>query len=112
MQSLQAHLSSRAGHTPLDPRSAFANIAIGVMVNAPSETAPLRATLDRALPRDAARVGRYGGWPRIPLCVGAQDECMTALAASGLRPALVTRSERGASKMWRTRMLAARSSDV
>ena len=85
MQSQQAHISSRAGtlYTPLDPRSAVANTEIGVMV----------------------------------------DKCMTAvpewfysllkgLAAPGLPPALVTRSDRGASKMWQTRVLAARSSDV
>ena len=34
------------------------------------------------------------------------------IGCPGLPPALVTRSDRGASKMWQTRVLAARSSDV
>ena len=44
------------GSLNLDPRSAFTNTEIGLMVDAPAEAAQLCATLDRALPQGAYRL--------------------------------------------------------
>jgi putative cardiolipin synthase len=44
------------GSMNLDPRSAFTNTEIGLMIDAPTEAAQLCATLDRALPHGAYRL--------------------------------------------------------
>ena len=44
------------GSMNLDPRSAFTNTEIGLMIDAPAEAAQLCATLERALPQGAYRL--------------------------------------------------------
>jgi len=64
------------GSMNLDPRSAFTNTEIGLIVDAPSEAAQLCARLDRALPQGAYRLELRAAEPGEPQIewVGMEDD--------------------------------------
>ena len=113
-QSRQAHIFSRAGSLYSTRRRSTMRRSVSCSRGSLSKTGHLARILERMLEVTTLH-GLCGG--QIPMSSEWNQPSRNGSEKKDWLPPvchqeLVTPSDRGASKMWRTRMLAARSSDV